>query len=64
MISDCRLQIEAACISYHEVLSFLILNLHSKTGNPPEGWESEGQIYNRRDPLGPDSLLHFTVGCD
>ena len=27
-----------------------IFNLHSETGNPPEGWESEGQIYNQKNP--------------
>ena len=32
-------------------------NLHSETGNPPEGWESAGQIKNPRSPLHLDSLL-------
>jgi hypothetical protein len=27
-------------------MSYALFNLQSETGNPPEGWESAGQIYN------------------
>ncbi len=47
MIADCRLQIEAARIALGKALSSKIYNLQSETGNPPEGWESAGQIINQ-----------------
>ncbi len=33
---------------HREDLGFKIYNPQSETGNPPEGWESEGQIINVR----------------
>ena len=44
-IADCGLQIEKHDTSQEGLYEASICNLHSETGNPPEGWESGGQLW-------------------
>ena len=41
------------------VMNSCSLNLQSETGNPPEGWESEGQITNHTETGPEDQVFDF-----
>jgi hypothetical protein len=48
----------------HKILHSAIRILHSQTGNPPEGWESEGQIRSLKlgtRPQGGSPKDKFTI---
>lgn len=56
-IADCGFRIEKNKVQIENQIRIP----HSQTGNPPAGWESEGQIYNLKSKINLSEVFSDNV---